>query len=174
MPSDAITIRPARPGDAEDLARIGRDTFVETFAHLYPPEDLETFLVQAYDVSKTRTALEDPDQASWLVEADDQLIGYASVGPCGLPHPDVTDGSWEVKRIYFLKPWQGAGLGGRLFDQAVSWILARRPKDIWIGVWSENFGAQKFYARRGYTHVGTYGFKVGRVVDHEFILRQTI
>jgi RimJ/RimL family protein N-acetyltransferase len=39
-------------------------------------------------------------------------------------------------------------------------------------VWSENHGAQRFYAREGFEKVGEYGFKVGRTVDHEFILRR--
>jgi len=39
-------------------------------------------------------------------------------------------------------------------------------------VWSENFGAQRFYARYGFSKVGTYEFPVGQVRDLEFILRR--
>jgi RimJ/RimL family protein N-acetyltransferase len=39
-------------------------------------------------------------------------------------------------------------------------------------VWSENLGAQRFYARHGFERVGTYAFPVGRVRDLEFILRR--
>jgi predicted N-acetyltransferase YhbS len=39
-------------------------------------------------------------------------------------------------------------------------------------VWSENFGAQRFYGRHGFSKVGEYGFKVGRTVDREFILKR--
>jgi len=43
---------------------------------------------------------------------------------------------------------------------------------VWMGVWSENFGAQRFYARYGFSKVGTYAFPVGKVFDLEFILRR--
>jgi ribosomal protein S18 acetylase RimI-like enzyme len=166
-------IRRASPCDAEALAAIGRDTFVETFGHLYPREDLQAFLADAYHVESTRAELDDAEKAAWLVEADDEVIGYAQAGPCGLPHPDVTAASGELKRIYFLKSSQGTGLGARLFAEVMAWLQRNGPRDVWIGVWSENHGAQRFYARHGFEKVGEYGFHVGRTVDHEFILRRT-
>ncbi len=39
-------------------------------------------------------------------------------------------------------------------------------------MWSENFGAQRFYARYGCVQVGTYHFVVGDSRDLEFILRR--
>jgi GNAT superfamily N-acetyltransferase len=107
-----------------------------------------------------------------LVEIDGQAIGYALAGPCGLPHEDVTPTCGELKRLYFLKDHQGGGNGGRLFAQVLDWLLADGPRTLWIGVWSENFGAQRFYGRHGFSKVGEYGFKVGRTVDREFILKR--
>jgi diamine N-acetyltransferase len=165
-------IRRASPCDAEALAAIGARTFSETFGHLYPAKDLKTFLAEAYGPAATRADLEDPRKAAWLVEADGQAIGYAQAGPCGLPHPDVTADSGELKRFYFLKAWQNRGLGERLFEATIAWLQSNGPRDVWIGVWSENLGAQRFYARRGFEKVGEYGFRVGETVDHEFILRR--
>ena len=56
--------------------------------------------------------------------------------------------------------------------QAERWLLRDGPRTLWVGVWSENFGAQRFYARHGFERVGTYAFPVGRVRDLEFILRR--
>lgn len=166
-------IRRASPCDAEALAAIGADTFVETFGHMYPPQDLEAYLAEAYDVAKTRRDLEDPNQAAWLVEADGQVIGYAQVGPCGLPHPQATPAFGELKRIYFKRGWQGRGVGKALFAEAMAWLQKDGPREVWIGVWSENYGAQRFYGREGFVKIGEYGFKVGGTVDHEFILRRS-
>jgi len=165
-------IRRAGPADAEALAAIGAATFVETFGHLYPPEDLRSFLAEAYARERTRADLADPQKAAWLVEAAGEVVGYAQAGPCGLPHPEATPQAGELKRIYFRKPWQGAGLGAQLFTEVVAWLQAAGPRDVWIGVWSENLGAQRFYLRHGFQKVGEYGFQVGRTVDHEFILRR--
>ena len=89
-----------------------------------------------------------------------------------LPHADVTARCGELKRFYLLKPWQGGGLGGRLFAEIMAWLEAGGRRDLWIGVWSENFGAQRFYGRHGFEKVGEYGFRVGETVDREFILRR--
>lgn len=165
-------IRRATAADAETLAALGALTFRETFAHLYAADDLEAFLADAYGLERTRADLADPAKASWLVEADGKAIGYALAGPCGLPHEQVTPACGELKRIYFRKAHQGGGLGGVLFAQVMAWLLKDGPRDIWIGVWSENFGAQRFYERQGFAKVGEYGFAVGRTVDREFILRR--
>lgn len=165
-------IRRAGPADAETLASLGARTFVETFGHLYPREDLETYLAEAYDLARTRADLADPAKASWLVEADGEAVGYALAGPCTLPHDEVTPGCGELKRIYFLKSRQGGGLGARLFAETIAWLQSAGPRDVWIGVWSENVGAQRFYARHGFQNVGGYGFRVGQTIDAEFILRR--
>ena len=44
MGSNAFSIRRATIDDAELMSRIASETFVETFGHLYPPEDLQYFL----------------------------------------------------------------------------------------------------------------------------------
>lgn len=168
------TIRRATAGDAETLSVLGARTFRETFAHLYAPEDLETFLAEAYGLERTRADLDDPAKAAWLAEADGQAIGYALAGPCQLPHNAVTPACGELKRIYFLKAHQGGGLGGRLFAEVMAWLTRDGARDIWIGVWSENHGALRFYERQGFTKVGEYGFAVGKTVDREFILRRTV
>jgi ribosomal protein S18 acetylase RimI-like enzyme len=165
-------IRRAGPADAETLAELGARTFSDTFAHLYDPQDLADFLAEAYGLERTRADLADPAKAQWLVEDDGRAIGYALAGPCGLPHADVTAGCGELKRLYFLKDRQGGGLGGRLFAEVMDWLQQDRPRDVWIGVWSENYGAQRFYERHGFSKVGEYGFKVGRTTDREFILRK--
>jgi GNAT superfamily N-acetyltransferase len=167
------TIRRARLADAQALARIGAETFIETFGHLYPPSDIEPFLAEAYDLERTRADLADPAKASWIVEAGGEVVGYALAGPCGLPHAEVTPECGELKRIYLAKAWQGGGLGGRLFAEAIAWLQGAGPRTVWIGVWSENHGARRFYGRQGFEKVGEYGFAVGNTVDHEYILRRT-
>ena len=165
-------IRRAGSADAEALAAIGAETFVETFGHLYPPQDLAAFLRDAYGLKRTRADLADPAKAAWLVEADGEAVGYALAGPCGLPHPQVTPACGELKRIYLRKAWQGGGLGVRLFAETLAWLEAVGRRTVWLGVWSENHGAQRFYLRQGFAKVGEYGFSVGSIVDDEYIFRR--
>ena len=166
-----ITIRRAGVDDAEALAALGAQTFTETFGRLYPPEDLEGFLAQSYAPWTFAGFLERPDQAMWIAEDSSGPVGYVHAGACALPHPEVTAGCGEVKRLYVGRGRQGAGLGGHLLEVALDWLEAPGRK-LWIGVWSENHGAQRLYARYGFSKVGEYEFPVGNTRDHEFILRR--
>ncbi|MDH5822273.1 GNAT family N-acetyltransferase [Luteimonas sp. RD2P54] len=168
----APVIRRATVEDAAALSTLAARTFTETFGHLYPPEDLRTFLDEAYALERQRTILAHPDYAVWLLEHDGAAVGHAAAGPCGLPHPAVRPGDGELKRLYLLAPWQAGGWGGRMMRTALDWLLRGGPRPLWVGVWSENPGAQRFYARYGFERVGDYRFPVGRVQDLEYILRR--
>lgn len=168
----STTLRRAVLDDAGTLSALGARTFTETFAHLYPPKDLATFLAYAYGLERTRRDLSDPAKASWILELDGQAIGYALAGPCDLPHPDVQADHGELKRIYVLKDHQGGGRGSLLLNTALEWLEKDGARPLWIGVWSENFGAQRLYGRMGFAKAGEYIFPVGEIQDREFILRR--
>jgi len=165
-------MRRAGPADAETLAAIGRATFVETFGHLYPPEDLAAFLAEAHSVERARADLANPAKAAWLAEAGGEAVGYALACPAKLPHPEVTPACGELDRIYLLADHRGGGLGSRLIGEVFAWLERDGPRRIWLGVFSENVGAQRLYARHGFEVVGTYNFVVGKTRDLEFIMRR--
>ena len=168
-------IRRATPADAEALSSLSRTCFTQTFGHLYDPADLETFLDEAYSPTVLRAELADPDRATWLLvedSPDEALIGYVTACPAHLPHPDVAPGDGEIQRLYILQGHQGGGRGTALLNTALEWLERDGPRTLWIGVWSENNGAQRFYARHGFEIVGEYSFMVGDHADHELITRR--
>ena len=173
-------IRRADVADAETLSALSAATFSAAFAHLYPAADLAAYLADSYALERSREQLADARMATWLMEAQGDgggatvsaAVGYAMAGPCALPHPDVTPHCGELKRIYMAPGWQGGGRGSRLLATALAWLEARTSGALWIGVWSQNLGAQRLYERMGFAKVGEYQFKVGQTRDREFILRR--
>ena len=99
-------------------------------------------------------------------------IGYVTACPASLPHPDVAPGDGEVQRLYILEGHQGGGRGTLLLNTALEWLERDGPRTLWIGVWSENYGAQRLYARHGFEIVGEYSFMVGDHADRELITRR--
>lgn len=99
-------------------------------------------------------------------------IGYVTACPAHLPHPDVAPGDGEIQRLYILQGHQGGGRGTLLLETALEWLERDGPRTLWIGVWSENYGAQRFYARHGFEIVGDYSFMVGDHADRELITRR--
>lgn len=172
----ALSIRRAQAADAAALARIGAETFTITFGHLYPPEDLAAFLADSHSQAAYAKLLADPRYGLWLLEEAERdgapPVGFAVAGPCGLPHPEVAPADGELKRLYLLPEVQNGGWGARLFAEAIDWLQREGPRRLWISVWSENHGAQRFYARHGFAKVAEYEFPVGRQRDIEFMYRR--
>ena len=110
---------------------------------------------------------------AWLVGSEGaEPVGYVTVGPCKLPVENREPHSGEVRQLYVLATHQNQRLGAKLLDTALGWLSEQKYSPLYIGVWSQNRGAQRFYERYGFRKVGEYGFPVGKTVDHEFILKR--
>lgn len=167
------TIRRATPDDAATLAALGTSTFTETFGHLYPPEDLQAFLGESHSVDAWTRTLTDSQRAIWLAAlADATPIGFIAVGACKLPVENREPTAGEIQQLYVLARHHNLRLGSRLMDVGLEWLEAQGRSPMYIGVWSENLGAQRFYGRYGFNKVGEYGFPVGKTLDREFILKR--
>ena len=114
----------------------------------------------------------EPQSQAPASSATQAPIGYVTVCPAHLPHPDVAPGDGEIQRLYILEGHQGGGRGTLLLNTALEWLERDGPRTLWIGVWSENYGAQRFYARHGFEIVGDYSFMVGDHADYELITRR--
>jgi diamine N-acetyltransferase len=145
---------------------------LEDFAIPYAPEDVEAFEAEKSTPSVVKARLADQQQATWVAEEAGELVGFVDAGPCNLPHPEVGASDLELNRLYVLRTRQGRGYGKLLMDAAIEWMSSRAPGPQWIGVWSGNLRAQRFYAAYGFRKVGEYDFPVGRWQDRDFILRR--
>lgn len=192
IPTDApqsrpFTIRRATRADVSALQELSITTFTQTFGFLYAPDDLQDFLESTYSPDALTSLLTDPQCAVWLAfdagvggdtdpdaQETSQPVAYVLAGPCSLPHPDVRSGDGEIKRLYVRQGLQNSGLGTQVMFIAVDWLLERQPDALWLGVWSRNDRAQRFYERFGFTHAGEYRFKVGCHRDHEFIFKRAL
>ena len=169
----SATIRRALPGDASVLATLGAETFTETFGPLYPAEDLKSFLATSHSREAWNRTLSNPQGAVWLAELPDIApIGFISVGGCKLPVENCEPMGGEVQQLYVLARYHNLRLGTQLMKAGIEWLEAQGRNPLYVGVWSENYGAQRFYARYGFNKVGEYGFPVGSTVDREFILKR--
>jgi ribosomal protein S18 acetylase RimI-like enzyme len=167
------TVRRATPDDAPGLAELGAATFAETFGHLYPAEDLRAFLVRTHSLDAWTRTLADSERAVWVAALDEPApIGFIAVGACKLPVEKRELAAGEIQQLYVLARYHNLRLGSRLMDLGMEWLEAQGRTPVYIGVWSKNLGAQRFYGRYGFNKVGEYGFPVGKTVDHEFILKR--
>lgn len=162
-------IRTANLDDATSLSRLGGKTFTETFGSMYSAEDLSLFLEQGHSEEVYRRVLSDPRSRVWIAEETTALVGFLSAGPCDLPVPDKPDSAGEIQRFYLLNDWQGHGTGGELFGLAMEFLKGSFDH-IYLSVYAENYGAQRFYERQGFVKIHAYHYMVGNQADPEFIM----
>ena len=161
--------RDAVPADAAALARLGRDSFVETFGDLYRPDDLAAFL-DNHSEANWATQLADPAYRIRIGEADGRAAAYAKLGPPSLPF-EPRGRSIELRQLYVLAPWHGSGAGQALMDWAIATARSTGAQDLYLSVFVDNHRARRFYERQGFERVGTYAFMVGTQADEDHVMR---
>lgn len=134
-----VSVRPARPEDAERVARVQLSTWRTAYADLLPPEALDMPEVQA--AALWLGAVESPPSARHrlLVAMErDELVGFAASGPSA---DEGIDGHQTAELLTLLvEPrWGRRGHGSRLaaatvdhwrgdgYETAVSWAWERDP-----------------------------------------------
>lgn len=162
-----ITYRDVTADDAAALADLHRRSFVETFAHLYRPEDLESFLAQLSEEG-FRTELLDGAHQVRFAEAGGEPVAFVKLGPITLPVRPSRP-ALEFRQLYVLKPWQGAGVAQTLSEWAIGQARRRGAEELYLSVFTENHRAKAFYRRYGFTYVGPYRFMVGDQADEDEI-----
>ena len=167
-----IRYRAGTAVDAALMSRIGAHTFVETFGHLYSPDNLAAFL-ENHSEANWRKELIDPELAIRIAEDDGEAAGFAKVGPPSLPF-EVTAPTAELRQLYVLKPWHGIGIAHALMDWVLDEARRRWAEQLILSVFVDNHRARRFYARYGFEEVGHYHFMVGDHADDDIIMRKVL
>jgi ribosomal protein S18 acetylase RimI-like enzyme len=169
-----ITLRRARRADAERLALLGAATFLTAFAHDHPGDALLAHCRNQHSAARYAAWADNPDVALWLAEtALGAPIGYAM-----MTRPELSiataPGELELKRIYTLAGWQGAGLGRRLMETVIAEAQARHAARLYLCVYEANLAAQRFYARHGFARVAEQPFMVGDTAFNDLVLARSL
>ena len=166
-------INQATEKDAEVIARLGAETFTAAFGHLYAHEDLVAFLKGTHEAQIYRALISSKSHAVWKAVSETRdTIGYGVAGPLSLPVNNASNCALELKRLYVKSGFQSQGLGDRLMNTFFAWAEQYRYPELYLGVYAENYAAQRFYQRHGFQKVGNYLFPVGRHRDLEFIYKR--
>ncbi|KAG0054565.1 hypothetical protein BGZ83_010970 [Gryganskiella cystojenkinii] len=169
----SVILRQAGPADAALLSKIGASTFTSTFGHMYSEKNLKDYLTATYTIERHLASISDPRESFWLMEDENgQALGFGYAGACKLPVKDLEPNAGEIKRFYILPEHQGKRLGSQLLERMIHWLEDNKFGPLYIGVWSENFGAHRLYGRYGFEKFSEYEFEVGGHRDHEFIFKR--
>lgn len=171
-----MQLRPATLDDVPALAALGRDSFTAAFGHLYRPQDLAAFLAEVHAEAAVANEVAG-DRCRHMLAVDD---GGALLGYCKLRHPsslaDLSDAidALELAQLYCAGSATGRGVGAALMAWALAQGEAGGHDAIHLSVYSENHGAQRFYARYGFAKIADTTFRVGEQLDAEFLFEKPL
>lgn len=169
------TLRAAIRADVPALSALAIDAFKAKFAHLYSQQDLASFLAEALEEGPIAAELANPASLYQLAEAEGKLMGFAKIGlKCGFPEHARGARVMELKQLYTAAGATGMGIGSTLMDWAMDQFAARAADEVQLSVYSENFGAHRFYERYGFEKVADITFKVGEQLDPEFLFARML
>ena len=167
-----MILRPASLSDAEPLARLGRESFCAAFEHLYKPEDLSSFLESVYSPAVVAEEIADPTMTHRLAQDEDRgpLTGFVKMrSPSWYAEDSDAPNPIALGQLYTDPARTGEGIGAALMEWAVQFSRDQNHDAIQLSVWSENYGAQRFYRRYGFAKIADIHFMVGEQRDEEFL-----
>lgn len=168
-------MRRAGEADAAALALVAGATFLEAFAGVLAGPDIVAHCAAKSSAAAFAAWTGDPSSVVVLAEADAGRapIGYTVLTTSDLPVPPE-DGDIELKRIYALVPTHGSGLGAELMARAVADARALGRKRVLLGVYGGNARAQRFYAKQGFSVVGTRRFLIGATWHDDLVFARAV
>jgi ribosomal protein S18 acetylase RimI-like enzyme len=171
----AVRIRECASGDASVLALVGQATFLDAYADVLPGPDILAHCEGEHGPAYYAARLGKPGYRFWIAEADPGAapVGYAMLAPPELPVP-CGPGDVELKRIYLLHRFQGAGVGAALMAAAMDAARAAGASRLLLGVYGQNLRALAFYRRQGFTQAGVRQFQVGANAYDDLVLARVL
>lgn len=163
------TVRPAEPSDAAALAPVARRSFDEAFAHLCDPNDMRSYMDEAFDPPQLAREIADPSCWFLLAERGAELLGYAKLRVGYLPQCVTGPRPIELSRLYILKEFHGRGVAQRLMDESLRIAREAGYRTMWLGVWDLNPRAQGFYRKYDFVHVGEHPFQLGNDAQTDMV-----
>jgi len=80
----------------------------------------------------------------------------------------------QLHQIYVLERARSHGAGAALLEAVVAEARARGAAYLWLGVWSHNPRAVRFYERHGFAVVGAHTFVLGTDAQQDHVMAREL
>ena len=158
-----LQIRKADSKDAGIIAPVARQTFSESFGHLFKnSKDLDTYLDNTFSVNKLTSSLSKDENIFWISFWNDQPIGYAKLKLNSANPFVVSSKICQLQKIYILKSFLSQKVGSKLQAILLNEAKERAYDTIWLSVWTGNERAIRFYERNEFKKLGNHQFSIGK------------
>ena len=166
-----MKIRRVTLEDLDELIRVGKQTFTETFSSENTEENMTEYLKKNFSVEKLKAELTDKYSEFYFIETTDTPIGYLKINFEQSQTEIKKDNTLEIERIYVLKAFQGRDFGQELYNKALEIAKVKGVEYVWLGVWEKNSRAIRFYKRNGFVEFDKHIFKLGNDEQTDIMMK---
>lgn len=166
-----IEIRKATIADLETIQSISQKTFIETFAAVNTPENIDNYNQQSFNLEQLTSEINNPDSQYYLAFSESEAVGYLKINFGKAQTEEDKENSLEIQRIYVLQAFHGKKLGQLLVDKAIAVAQQTAVDYIWLGVWEENHRALQFYNKNGFVVFDKHIFTMGNDQQTDLLMQ---
>ncbi len=161
-----MKIRPVQTHEVDTLLTIAKQTFIETYSDSTSMDDLNMYFDQAMTYDTFEQNILSSDSMYFFIEVEKEIAGYLKLVD--------KDKKLLLQRIYVLSNFHSIGVGQKLMNYALSVAEQLNKQEIYLGVWSGNHNAVKFYLRNGFEPYATREFPLGECEQTDFLMKRKI
>jgi diamine N-acetyltransferase len=164
-PEREITIRKAGIDDLRLISVLATTSFYEAYFEQDDPHDLANYITESFSHERLSEELQSAETTFLIAFRRGRAVGYAKLRD-GEPNESIENkNAVELQRIYLIERAWGTGVGEVLLKRCLKEVRSMGKEVLWLGVWEENKRGLSFYAKHGFTRVGTltvpYSYSVG-------------
>lgn len=166
-----IELRRVTVNELDQLQRICRQTFSETFSFGNSEENIKKYLEEGFSTEKLGVELANKNSEFYFALLENKVIGYLKVN-FGQSQTEIKDNNTlEIERIYVLKEFHGKKVGQILYEKAMEISKHKGMDYVWLGVWEENPRALRFYEKNGFVEFDRHIFKLGNDEQTDIMMK---
>lgn len=172
-----LTIQKASLKDLPTLLYLAQETFREKWTPIDGTELVEGYIRQNMQISHFQNALQNPAISFWLAFWQDKPCGYLKIIKDAIPENYTHLGKkfLQIEKLYLFSFAQRLKIGSELMKIALEIAQKENFDVIWLGVWSKNEQAIRFYEKFGFQKVGDWIFVMGdKICNDEWIMAKII
>jgi ribosomal protein S18 acetylase RimI-like enzyme len=148
--SDAVTIRPAAPGDVHAIGRLGA-----LLVHTHHEFDPKRFIPATPQTARgygsfLGSQLDDPSVVVLVAERNGEVLGYTYAAVEGFDYMSLRGPAGALHDIVVDSAERGRGIGRQLLDATLAALASRGAPRVVLSTAERNEAAQRLFARAGF------------------------
>ncbi len=168
----SLKIEPIGIEELDQLEKICRKTFYDTFHAQNTKDDMEIFLDSSFNSEVLRFEMLQPFNHFFFAKLNNVIAGYLQLSTA--KSLELVGEVLEISRIYVTKENLGLGIGKALMEFSLSFAKNAHKKIVYLGVWEHNDTAIMFCKKYGFKKFSEHIFMVGKDAQTDWLMKKEL